>query len=550
MKRAILYTRVSTDDQAENGTSLSVQLSTCLKKAEAMGLQVVRHFEDAGVSGALFQTRPSIQQALAAIEAGEADTLIVYSISRLSRDREHQSIITRRVERTGGRIVYCDMATEDTPESKLLVNITGDFAEYERQLLRKRSMAGRQKRAEDGIQPARSAYMRPFGYTIPTQADVLHGRHTLAEVGRYILVAEEAHWVAEIFRRYAAGDSLRSVCKWLVVQGVSNVRGGDMWRPATIKRILDNTVYKGKATFGRRANVHDETLIERGFKRTIRVVERPEAEWTYIDAPPIVSEAVWNACQKRLRGAQQLYSGNSKRKNLLTGLLLCPKCRRSMRGHRQVRKNNRLEHYYHCRDSHSSCNAMGKVCWSTHIPGATAEAVTLNVVRQLAHRPELVETALQAYAEATHKTDTERDIERIKEALADLARREKATVQAQIRGIQSGADPSVYDELFAEIREKRSGLMTRLGELETLRQVIGTKEAAGDTASLLAQAMADVEEALTAPEILVAERHGLLARIIAEIIPDGDVFRFRLREPVGSSQTVSFISILLPLGAT
>ena len=75
--RAVIYLRVSTTGQAEEGTSLDAQKAACLSKARALGAQVVACYEDAGVSGALYAARPGIQAALADLEMGNADTLIV-----------------------------------------------------------------------------------------------------------------------------------------------------------------------------------------------------------------------------------------------------------------------------------------------------------------------------------------------------------------------------------------------------------------------------------------------------------------------------------------
>jgi site-specific DNA recombinase len=296
--QAILYTRVSTGDQAENGTSLAVQLSACLKKAEQMGAQVVRHHEDAGVSGARFDTRPGVQAALEDIETGRADALIVYNISRLSRDREHQSAIKRRVQKAGACLVFCDMAVEGHARGQ-------PAAEHHRRLRRVRA-AGVPQAHDDGaapprrgrLQPCRSPYMWPFGYQIPTRQDVLLGKATLEHVGRYSIVEEEADRVRGIFARYAGGDSLRAIARWLTDGGVPTPRDGAFWRPSTLKRILENPVYKGSATFGRRRNEADESLIRQGYKLPFRVREtprrigsacRPPRSWTGTPGTPATS---------------------------------------------------------------------------------------------------------------------------------------------------------------------------------------------------------------------------------------------------------------------
>ena len=66
----MIYTRVSTGEQAEHGTSLESQRDACRPKALALGLPIVAEYEDAGISGGLLLSRAGMQAALAAIQPG------------------------------------------------------------------------------------------------------------------------------------------------------------------------------------------------------------------------------------------------------------------------------------------------------------------------------------------------------------------------------------------------------------------------------------------------------------------------------------------------
>jgi DNA invertase Pin-like site-specific DNA recombinase len=157
--KAVFYTRVSSDQQIEN-TSLTEQHAACMAKAKAIGAQVVGSYEDPGVSGGLYLARPGIQQALADLESGKANTLIIAKFDRCSRDREHQSAIKKRVARAGARLIFCDMEFPDSPEGDLQYGIMGSFAEYERMLIRQRCMDGARRRAQEGVQTKTA--MRPL----------------------------------------------------------------------------------------------------------------------------------------------------------------------------------------------------------------------------------------------------------------------------------------------------------------------------------------------------------------------------------------------------
>jgi site-specific DNA recombinase len=143
-----------------------------------------------GVSGALYIARPGMQKALSLIEAGKANLLICANLSRYSRDAEHQHAIKRRLESAGARLVLCDMDFDATPEGDLAFGIMGNFAAYERKIIRKRTMTGRRRCAENGIQPHRN--LSPFGYHVITKEDVLTGRYPAGTVGTYQVIEEQA----------------------------------------------------------------------------------------------------------------------------------------------------------------------------------------------------------------------------------------------------------------------------------------------------------------------------------------------------------------------
>jgi site-specific DNA recombinase len=297
--KAVIYTRVS-DEVQTKGTSLVEQYAACKAKAEQIGAEVVGYYEDAGVSGGLLQSRLGMQNALADIENGKANILIIANVDRYSRDREHQERIRKRVALVGARLVFCDIDFEDTAEGDLQFSIIGDFAVYERKRIKDRTTKGRRRRAMEGTQPCRS--FRPFGYHIVSKKDVLLGHYPAEMLGTYQVIEEEARWVREMFHRVASGGTIRGVCNWLTKSGVPTQRGGEYWRPSVILRIFDNTVYKGQAVYGRRKIITDENLLQKGYTRPFMIREAPEDEWVYIPAPALVSEEVWDTCQKVLKG--------------------------------------------------------------------------------------------------------------------------------------------------------------------------------------------------------------------------------------------------------
>lgn len=520
--KAVLYTRVSTDEQADKGTSLAEQLIACGRKAEQTGAQVVAHYEDAGVSGALYESRPGLQAALRDIEAKRADSLIVYNVSRLSRDREHQSLIKRRVETAGGRLVFCDMSFDDTPEGDLAFGIIGTFADYERKSIRKRTMAGRRRRAEEGIQPSRSR--SPHGYHIVTKKDVLAGLFPLELLGTYQIVRDQAEAIRHIFYGYADGKSLTVLTREL--QALYPVpRGGQYWRRDSLKRIMENPVYKGTPAFGRHQARTDERRALDG-RKVSYAVRADESAWVYLRAEPLVDEATWKLCQQRLAEGRQAAGGNPSQVKMLTRLLRCPCCHNAMQGKRvtrtfKTRQTAAHDEYYRCRNSWKSSNAAGIVCNKTNYPAQVLEELTCKAIQSVVRQPALVAASLKAARERAHFGDSEAEIERLRARLHDLEAQEKATVQAQIAGILAGASPEAYAGVFRDLAEQKKAITARLADLERTVQDSRIKDEQTE-AALVAQALADVDEALTATEITPMERRNLLAHVVRDIYPKED----------------------------
>ena len=533
--KAVLYTRVSTEDQAENGTSLETQELACLRKAAEVGAQVIETFRDEGISGARYMTRARIQDALCAIEAGKANALIVYSLSRLSRDVEHQQAIKKRIARAKATLIICDMPLEDTEEGDLMFGVKGSFDQYERKLIRKRTMSGRKRNAEKGLMPYRA--ISPYGYHIINTKDVLQGLYPLERVGKYEIIEEDAEIVRQIFARAAGGASLRSLGIWLDESGVRTRRGAPYWQPVVIRAMLNNPTYKGTVFVGRHEYIQQEEGTQPGMKQKIATRWRDESECILINIPALVEEAMWNACQSRLATNRGRMSGPRGRRHLLSGVMVCPACGKRMKG-----ATSKGVLYYRCYEE-TFCP------YRKHTRGEMIDGLITDFIARFAEHPELLEAKLRAYVrQAIIQPTTE-----IRDALIvdfnALQKREAATVQAQISGIASGADPSLYADVFAEIAAKKAVLQKRIdaSQVQTQEETFDP----ADTSRIIAQACADVHTALNDPDLTPDDKNRALSIILFAIYPptEGETYRLDLAPLPNSGLTVSKVSTCLQVGA-
>jgi site-specific DNA recombinase len=253
----------------------------------------------------------------------------------------------------------------------------------------------------------------------------------------------------------------------------------------------------------------DETRLQRGLKRADYLVPADPANYVYLSAPALVDSDLWERCQQRLIENKELLAGNPTRKYLLSGLVRCPVCGRALKS-----RTKKSGVYYQCLEGKPGRLAAGSSCQPTHYRADVIEQLTIRALREVVRRPELVTAALHAYSS---QSDDEAVVscEKLRAELNELHAREKATVQAQIAGIQAGADPKLYAALLAEIAAKRNALQTTLASMEKPRKDIHSE------VSNLTQASCDVDTILEAKEdeLSTQEKRAFLSRIIKAIHP-------------------------------
>jgi site-specific DNA recombinase len=151
-KRAILYARVSTAEQAEHGYSLPTQLEAMRKYAAEHGFSVPSpEYEITDDYSGAKLDRPGLDRARAMLEAGEAEAIIVYSPDRLTRNLAHSLILREGFQRAGVELHSCNRGkSENTAESRMTENIEAVFGDYWREKIIESSKRGRRAKAASG----------------------------------------------------------------------------------------------------------------------------------------------------------------------------------------------------------------------------------------------------------------------------------------------------------------------------------------------------------------------------------------------------------------
>lgn len=205
----IAYSRVSTDEQAVSGLGLADQRGVITAEANRRGWSDVVHLSDEGFS-AKNLSRPAIAEALELLRTGQAATLVVSKLDRLSRSLLDFANLMQTAKRQGWELVVLDMAVDTTtPSGQLMASVMASFAEYERALIGARTSAALQQLKASGKRLGRPVSLGP--------------------AVRQRIVAERG-----------SGLTLAAIAEGLTRDGVPTARGGN-WYPSTVKGVLVST---------------------------------------------------------------------------------------------------------------------------------------------------------------------------------------------------------------------------------------------------------------------------------------------------------------------
>ena len=293
-----LYARVSTDQQARDDTTAS-QVAALRERIAAEGDRVLPEhaYIDEGYGGAGL-VRPALERLRDAVAMGLVGRLHVHAPDRLARRYAHQVLLVEEFRRVGAEVVFLDHPIGGTAEDDLLLQVQGMIAEYERAKIIERGRRGRRHAARSGSLGAFTT--APCGYRYVSKAD---GGGT----ARFEVVEDEACVVRRMFEWVALDRaSLREACRRPVAAGRGTRGGRSHWHPSTVRGMLTNTAYIGRAVYGHSRYVQAPPRLRpirghpHGSPRPTGRVAVPRDEWIEVPVPALVDEPVFEAVAAQL----------------------------------------------------------------------------------------------------------------------------------------------------------------------------------------------------------------------------------------------------------
>jgi site-specific DNA recombinase len=479
-KRAILYARVSTDEQAKMGYSIPEQLRELRAYAAREGYRVVEEAVDDGHSGA-DPHRPGLRRVM---ELAEAD------------------------------------AMQD------------EFSEWEREEIAKRTQDGLLEKCRSGliIKRKRAAY----GYQASDDGNALEVSEPEIEVVRRIFRSVAEGTAVRSVRRSLERDGIPApsgIGRWNQTT-ISNIVGSELYAPHAFEEVavlvepgvaarLDKGAVYGLWTWNTRKTIRRKVWDETAgaFKIRYNYAPRPREEWLFVPVPDAgVPREIVETARQSLKDNARKPSGAAKRFwELSGGILRCGECGHTLRPNSARKKKGRQFHYYSCRSRYNT--GPNRDCGNRkYLRAEQIEAQVWEFVCGLLRDPERIRAGLDRLIEE-ERSNAGREPERDEEFWS----RKITEIEVERRGYHSLAAKGQMtdEELASALSELDEDRETAEHELEATRaKVKALQRLEHDRDALMKSYAGMISETLEdlAPE----ERHRIykLLRLGVRFRPD------------------------------
>lgn len=515
--RTASYSRVSSQRQADENT-IDSQLAELRRRIARDQLTIDEAFEykDDGYTGSEL-LRPGLERLRDHVAAAMIDRLYILSPDRLARRCAHQAILLEEMTKHGCEVIFLNQdGLPDSPETKMLVQMQGMFAEYEREKILERTRRGRRHSASQGKVAVFSR--APYGYRYIRKSE------SQGEA-RWDIDPRESKAVRLIFQLVAEqGYSLAAVCRELKSRGIRTRNDASDWHCATLRGILMNPAYYGEARYGkerlmprkpgRRAKRGDPAV-----PRQAKVaVATPIEEQIMIRVPALVSKSMYEEVGKRMEENRKRQRERQEgTQYLLSGLLICGECGSAYCARRQGRNL-----YYRCIGADRYRRGKSVICDNGSVKGEPLEKRVWDDLCDLLRDPNRIQAELKRRQDDTptaHSTLAKQET-RVKECRDRLDR----IIDAYGSGL---IQKDEFESRVVPLRDAHdrevAALASRRGELADVADPASLTRAMSNLAAQidqnLATASADLKRELLTLLVKRVEIHRKEVRIVYRIPP-------------------------------
>lgn len=499
--RIAIYARYSCDQQRE--TSIDDQLRRCKEVAEYLDLDVSEwlFYSDSAISGQAhsLDKRDGLHSLENAWQANAFDILMLDAFERLARDgMEMEKVIQRLEQNRRIRMITADGIDTARDGWQMLLRLKGAIAQAEISSLQHRVGRGMIGQLERGYMIATP----PFGYDLRRDFDAQGNR-----IGtHWVIHPQEAELVRQIYRRRVEGQSMNQIAEWMNDLGVPCTRkarksDGGYWRPARIRNLLSNPIYRGEFVWHGSKNFKD-----RAAKRGDTVKERRYAR----PGLRLVSDEVWELCntQKNRR------SGRGGGKNALAGVLTCGCCGATL----SLTAKSRCQSLY-C----SNCSIAKSCTKGRERLTVTVAVVAIEMLLIEALRFFLTPDFVKAFRQALHEKLTAGTRHEYEACEKEVKRLERSQARLALMLANVDRDDPILQARYEETRRLAREAKAELEVLAAGRVQVDQQAVAAQLEIDPAAVLVGLFEAGLPPEHL----RQMLRRLFPSIILEGKEGRYR-----------------------
>jgi len=393
MKRAVIYTRVSTEEQVHR-TSLESQEKSCREYCARENLDIARVFTDAGES-AKTTDRPAFRELLKYCTEREnrIDHVVAYRLDRLARNAHDAAVFRAMLAKYGVTVRSATEPVSDDPTGRFMTTILSAIAELDNDIRGERSREGMRRIVEKGGWMAKP----PLGYSMHRNGSNLP-----------ILVEDRknADLIRALFRMVGEkGYTEAQAWKEIRAMGLTGPKGGPLYRQA-VHKLLRTPVYCGRI----------QNVLTGG--KVIKAAFKPLIDGDLYDQAQLVlsRRGLPNQRRRRVNGDFPLRQ-----------FVRCGRCGTPLTGSHPKGRHARYA-YYHCRT---------RTCQRVNIPKNDLEKAFCSLLSDLSEvaRENLVRFRKKVlekwYARKGDVLDEQR---RLTEGLKKLERQRKTLLDKLVDG--------------------------------------------------------------------------------------------------------------------
>jgi site-specific DNA recombinase len=536
-KRAILYARVSTDEQARSGHSLAQQLEALREYAAREGYEVLKEISDPGWSGA-YLDRPGMDHVRDLVAEGGVSVVLAQDRDRFAREPAYHYLLKREFEEYGTKMRALNDRGDDSPEGELTDGILDQLAKYERAKIAERSRRGKARKAREGkvIAGRMAKYGRAkFGFKSNDTRDGL------------VVDEEAASTIRRIFYMIGVeGKPIYAVKRALDAEGVPTPTGKEKWATSVIRDFVQDDLYRphtyeevmelvspavtarldpekryGLWRWGRRriqrTSVSEIGANGRVYRQRQQSTFRPEKDWIFVPVPDSGVPREWvDAAREAIRNNHRPSNAGRRFWELSGGTMRCGTCGYSMTAHTSKDRHGYIYFYYVCKARYKK---GPDVCSRTkHLPAAELEARVWEAISAFLKDPDQLRAGLNAMLDlerSSMRGDPKEETRVWADKLAEVDRK-RARYQEM-----AAADLISFEELRSKLAELEDIRNTAEHELEALRtRGEYLNELERDRDALLDSLMNIAPEALDA--LSPQERHHIYRMLRLKVFANPD----------------------------